>query len=206
MDITEADLANLRQVLCFTRDLEINGRGLQETLSRLDPVTIKLLRCFKQLESLSLTAWDSGEFGAEQLFACFRHFCKTVIDLAVEGEMNAESLIFLTSMFPRLHGLQITVFDEETAAWIISQGDLPAMGRFQGSLYLSGLHDHHDFLVFLASTSLKFRTIYIHNCDSGDEVGELPDSSAATLESLSLQFGEDDPWGESPDIWNRILD
>jgi len=205
MDITDADLADLRQVLCFTRDLEINGRGLQETLSRLDPVTVKLLRCFEKLDRLSLTEWDSERLGAQQLSTCFRHFGNTVIDLTVEGGMNAESLIFLTSMFPRLHGLQITVIEEETTG-IISKEELPETGCFQGSLYLSGLPDHHDFLVFLASSSPKFNTICVDKCELGDGVGELLDSSAATLESLSLQIDGDDPWGEFPDIWNRILD
>jgi len=125
------------------------------------------------------------------------------------GEASAESLIFFTSIFPRLQYLQVFHIADlgEEMRGIISKEELPTTGSFQGYLFLWGLSEqHHDFLVFLASTSPKFKTICIHNCESGDVLGELLDSSAATLESLSLHLEEGDPLGEPSDILNLFLD
>jgi len=207
MDVTEATLAELGRVFSFTRDLDINGRW--EIFSRFDSVTTAFLRCFRTLDTLSLTGWDSRLLNAEQLSTYFRHFGETVTSLILGGEASAESLIFLTSMFPRLRSLQIFIaarVDGETRG-IISNEELPTTGSFQGSLFLWGLSEQHrDFLAFLASTSPKFKMIYINNCESGDGLGELFDSSAATLESLSLHPYRPGAWGEPPDVWNRFLD
>ena len=196
---TKTELAELGQVFSFTRALEINGlygRELEETFSQ--PVTIALLRCFRNLESLWLVAWNWGQLGAEQLSACFRHSSKTVTDLTVEGAVDQESLIFLTTMFPQLCAPRIYAHNEETTR-VISKEELPTKGSFQGILYLWGLaEDHDDFLIFLASTSLKFEMICIDDCKSGDEVGNLRDSSAATLGSLGLGIDENDGLGKSP--------
>ena len=203
-DLTEADLAYLGPVFSFTRELEINGRW--EVFSRFDLVTAAFLRCFRNLETLSLTEWDSWRFTAEQLSTCFSHFGETVIDLKLEGAASSESLIVITSMFPRLLALQIytTRGGGEEARGIISEEELPTTGCFEGYLYLWGLSKHHHyFLDFLASTTLGLETIRIDNCEPGDEMGWLIDSSTASLESLVLHI--DDPWGESPDIRNQLV-
>jgi len=200
MDVTEAFLAELGQVFSFTRDLEI--KICWEIFSRFDLVKAAFLRCFRNLETLSLNTRDSWRFDAEQLSTYFRHFGETVTDLTLGGVANSTLLIFLTSMFPRLRALQInaTPGDGGGTRGLISKEELPATGSFQGYLSLLGLsEDHNDFLLFLASTPPKFDTICIDNCEPGDGVGKLLDSSAATLEELGLRIDEGHLGGESPD-------
>ena len=199
MNIAEADLDELGPVFSLTRELGIDGRWA--TLSQLHPTAMALLRCFRNLDTLSLIGWSFRWLSAEQLSTCLGHLGETVIHLKLEGKASSGSLIYLTSMFPRLSVLDISITavrDEETRG-IISREQLPTAGSFQGYLYLWGLSDHDDFLAFLSSTSPKFDSICIDSCRTGDGVGKLLGSSAASLESLELYIDEDDPGGEYPD-------
>jgi len=199
--ITEAELDELGPVLSLTRDLDING--CWERLYQFDPTAKAFLLCFRNLESLSLTDWYLKWFSAEQLSSCFAHFGETVTHLKFLGKASAESLIYLTSMFPQLLVLEISlpvIRDEETRG-VISREELPTAGSFQGYLYLSGIFEqHNDFLDFLSSTSPKFGAICVNSSETGDVMTKLFNSSAASLESLELYTDEDNLGGEFPDF------
>ena len=206
VDVTEADLDELGPVFSLTRDLEISGRW--QAFSRFDFVTTAFLRCFRNLETLSLTEWDSWRHTTDQFSTCFGHFGETVTDLKLGGDASSESLIFLTSMFPRLDALWVLTdfYWGEEPTEIIPKEEFPTTGSFQGYLYLSGLSEHHNnFLAFLASTSPRFDTICTYNCEPGDGVENLLNSSATTLESLNFNLDMDYPGSESPDIFNQLL-
>ena len=110
-------------------------------------------------------------------------------------------------MFPRLSALEIgikRILSEGTGT--ISRKELPTTGSFRGYLYLWALSkEHNNFLVFLSSTSPRFDTICIDNCEIGDGVVKLLNSSAASLESLGLHIDEGDPCGEFPGPLNQFL-
>jgi len=157
-----------------------------EILSQFDPATIVFLHRFRNLESLFLTHWNSRWFTTEQLFPCFLQFGETVIDLRLEdAEASSESLIYLTSMFPRFRVLQISIstYCNEWTRGMNSKEEFPTSGSFQGRLYLYELSEQHDFFIFLPSTSPEFDTIYIDGYEIGDGMGKLLESSAAALGS-----------------------
>jgi hypothetical protein len=149
MEVTEADLNELGPAFSLTRDLNIDGWW--EAHPQFDPTAITSLRCFRDLESLSLTDWHLGELSPEQLSSCFRHFGETVVHFKLEGTASSEPLICLTSMFPRLRVLEISIKAGGTGR--LFGEELPTTGSFQGYLYLWQLsEERHDLLVFLSST------------------------------------------------------
>ena len=196
-NIAETDFYELHPVFSLTRDLDIDGYWM--ALLQFEPTTIAFFSGFRNLEFLSLTNWYLGRFSAEQLSNYFGHLGKTVSHLKLEGNASSESLIYLTSMLPRLLLLEISItpcLDGE-AGGTISREELPTMGSFQGCLYLWGLSkQQNDFLVFLSSASPTFDTICIDSCETGDGVGKLLGSSAASLESLELYVDGEDLGGE----------
>lgn len=193
--ITEAQLDGLELVFSLTKDLEIDG--LWEVHSQFDPMAISSLRCFRNLETLSLSGWHFQWAGPKQLSTCFGHLGETLIHLKLDGTANSDLLIYLTSMFPRLYVLEISIPGLRDEARRISTEDLPTTGSFQGYLHLWGLSKtHNDFLAFLSSTSPRFDSICADNCDAGDGLGKLLNSTAASLESLELYIEEDRPQGE----------
>lgn len=184
-DTTEADLDEFGLVFSLVRDLEIDGSW--EVLFQFDSVAIASIRCFRNLESLSLTGWHFRWLSAEQLSTCFSHLGETLVHFKLDGMASSESLIYLTSMFPRLCTLGISIAAVHNEAGTIAKEELPTTGSFQGYLHLWGLSkEHNDFLAFLSSTSPRFETIRIDDCETGDGVGKLLCSSAASLESLDL--------------------
>jgi len=82
-------LYELDPVFSLIRDLDIDGHW--EYLSRFDPTAIALLRCFRNLETLSLTDWYLRWLSAEQVSTYLGHFGETVIHLKLEGKANSES-------------------------------------------------------------------------------------------------------------------
>jgi hypothetical protein len=203
INLTESGLNELAPVLSLTKDLNIDGS--REAFSQYDPAQAASFRCFRNLESLSLTDWDLTGYSPEQLSTCFGHLGETVIQLKFAGKASSDSLIYLTSMFPRLNALEIAITSVHTEGGrTISREELPTIGSFQGSLNLWGLSEEHDnFLVFLSSTSPRFDTVCIDYCNIGDGVGMLLNSSAASLESLELY--EDYPFSEFPDPLTQFL-
>lgn len=184
-DTTEADLKEFGPVFSLIRDLEIDA--CWEIICQFDPVAIASLRCFRNLESLSLTGWHFIWLNPEQLSTCFSHFGETLTHLKLDGTASSRTLIHLTSMLPRLHVLEISIAAVHNEIGTIAEEELPATGSFQGCLYLWGLSkEHNDFLTFISSTSPKFETISVDNCETGDGVGKLLNSSATSLESLEL--------------------
>ena len=192
-DTTEADLDKFGSVFSLIRDLEIDGYW--EILFQFDSVAITSISRFRSLESLSLTGWHFRWLSADQLSTCFSHLGETLIRLKLDGMASSESLIYLTSMFPGLRVLEISIAAVRDEAGTISKEELPTTGNFQGYLYLWGLSkEHNDFLAFLSSTSPRFEMISIDDCDTGDGMGRLLSSSATSLESLDLYIDG----GESP--------
>ena len=186
INLTESSLNELASVFSLTKDLNIDGS--REAFPQYDPAQAALFRYFHNLESLSLTDWDLTGYSPEQLSTCFGHLGETVIQLELAGRASSDSLICLTSMFPRLKGLEIAITSVHTeGGGTISREKLTTIGSFQGSLNLWGLSEEHEnFLAFLSSTSPRFNTICIDYCSIGDGVGMLLNSSAASLESLEL--------------------
>ena len=184
--LTESCSNELAPVFSLTRDLNIDGDW--EALFQYDPVPAVLLCSFRNLEYLSLASWYLTGFSPEQLSTCFGHLGETVTQLKLEGEASSNTLIYVTSMFPRLSVLEITIeIHAPRGGRNISKEELPTIGSFQGSLNLWGLSEEHEnFLAFLSSTSPRFNTICIDYCSIGDGVGMLLNSSAASLESLEL--------------------
>ena len=205
INLTEYGLNELAPVFSLTRDLNIDG--CWEALSQYDPAPAAFLRCFRNLEALSLADWYLTGFSPEQLSACFGHFGETVTHLELEGEASSDSLIYLTSMFPRLDVLKITITRVRAEGGrSISQEELPTTGSFRGYLHLRALSKgHNNFLAFLSSTSPRFDTIRLIDCNTGDGVGRLLNSSATSLELLELYFDGDDPLGEFSDPLSQFL-
>ena len=195
-DIAEADLDEFGPMYSLTRDLNIDGYW--EVLFQFDPVAKASLRCFRNLESLSLSGWYFKFLSADQLSASFSHLGETLTQLKLGGVASSESLIHLTLMFPRLRVLEISisgVIRQETRRIPVDQ--LPTTRCFQGYLHLCGLSEAHDaFLAFISSTSPRFESICIDDCETGNEMWELLNSSAASLESLQLYIHKDDLRGE----------
>ena len=206
MKATETDLDELGPVFSLTRRLNIDlCWGI---LDQVEPVMVACLRRFRNLESLSLTYWYSKWLRTEQLSTCFRHFGETVIDLRLEGKASSRSLIYLTSMFPQLRVLQISIDPARVGETrgIMSKEELPVLGNFQRYLFLSWLSEqHNDFLISLSSTSPKFNKICIDSCETGDGVGKLLESCAATLESLDIYIDEDLLGGGFSGFWSQSL-
>ena len=190
--LTESCSNELAPVFSLTRDLNIDGDW--EALFQYDPVPAVLLCSFRNLESLSLASWYLTGYSPEQLSTCFGHLGETVTQLKLEGEASSNSLIYVTSMFPRLSVLEITIeIHAPRGGRNIPKEELPTTGSFQGYLSLWALSgEHNDFLVFLSSTSPRFDTISIDECAiHGDRMVKLLNSSAASLESLELFSGGD---------------
>jgi hypothetical protein len=204
MNLTESDLNELAPVLSLTKDLIIDG--CWEAPSQYDPTPTAFLRRFRNLESLFLANLFLTRFSSEQLSACFSHFGETVTHLELKGEANSDALIYLTSMFPRLAVLYISITRVRTGGGRSTSRELPTTGSFQGYLYIYNLsEEHNNFLSFLSSTSPRFDTIRVAEIDLGDGVGKLLNSSATSLESLELILDESDPLGELPDPLNQFL-
>jgi len=193
--IVESDFGELNLVFSLTKDLEIDGNW--EVYSQFDHSAMFTLRCFRNLETLTLSGWYFKWHSAKQLKMCFGHLGETLIHLKVEGTANSEALIHLTSMLPRLIVLEISITAVGGGAGAISKEELPTTGSFQGYLHLWGLSEaHNDFLTFISSTSPRFSTICVDDCDTGGGTGKLVKSSAASLESLELYLDSDDMGGE----------
>jgi len=193
--IVESDFDELNLVFSLTKDLEIDGNW--EVYSQFDQLAMMSLRCFRSLETLTLTGWYFKWHNARQLKNCFGHLHETLIHLKVDGTASSEALICLTSMLPRLIVLEISITAVPGGASTISREELPTTGSFQGYLHLWGLSEaHNDFLAFVSSTSPRFSTICIDDCNTGGGTGKLVESSAASLESLELYIDSDDSGGE----------
>jgi len=192
------ELHELNVVYALTKDLEIDGCWEVFSL-QFAPMPMLTLRCFRNLETLTLTYWRFKWHSAEQLKNCFGHLGETLTRLKVKGEASSEALIHLTSMLPRLIVLEIWITGVPGCSRI-SKEELPTTtGSFQGHIHLLGLSKaHNDFLTFISSTSPRFSTICIHDCDTGGGTGKLVKSSAASLESLELYLDLDDMGGEFP--------
>ena len=205
---TKAAKANLDQlgpVFSLTRDLDINGGC--KIFSQFGPVVMAFLRRFRNLETLSIINWDLRGLSTEALSTRFHHFGETVTHLKLEVKATSESLIRLTSMFPRLSVLEISIRKEkDEIEGIISKEELPTTGSFQGSLFLWAFSEkHNDFLVFLSSTSPRFDAIYMDGCKTVNGVWKLLNSSAATLKSFELHGQGGDLGGKSPEFWSKYL-
>ena len=195
--IVESDFGELNLVFSLTKDLEIDGNW--EVYSQFDRLAMLSLRCFRNLETLTLSGWYFKWHNAKQLKNCFGHLGETLIHLKVEGTASSEALIYLTSMLPRLIVLEISITAVSGVVRTISREELPTTGSFQGYLHLWGLSEaHNDFLIFISSTSPRFATICIDDCDTGGGTGELVKSSAASLESLELYVDSGNVAGELP--------
>lgn len=193
--IVESDFVELNLVFSLTKDLEIDGNW--EIYSQFDSLSMATLHCFRNLESLTLTGWYFKWYNAKQLKNCFSHLGKTLIHLKVEGTASSEALIHLTSMLPRLIVIDLSITAVPGEGGPISREELPTTGSFQGYLRLWGLSEvHKDFLTFISSTSPRFNSIRIDDCDTGGATGKLVESSAVSLESLELYLDSDDIGGE----------
>jgi len=195
--IVESDFNELNLVFSLTKDLEIDGNW--EIYSQFDGLAMASLRCFRNLESLTLAGWYFRWHNARQLKNCFSHLGETLIHLKVEGTASSEALIHLTSMLPRLIIIELSITTVPGEGGPISREELPTTGSFQGYLHLWGLSEvHNDFLSFVSSTSPRFDSICIDDCDTGGGTAKLVKSSAASLESLELYIDSGDIGGEFP--------
>jgi len=188
--ISEDDLCDMVRVFRLTKKLDIDGAW--EICSQLDPMAVVSLRCFRNLESLTLTGWHFKWLnGPKQLAVCFSHLGRTLIHLTVEGTADSKSLIYLTSMFPRLRTLDIStsIPPAHDGTGGISKEGLPKTARFQGCLHLRGFHKEHEgFLAFVSSTSPRFDTIRLENCETGDGIRCWSNHPPITLSRFNCTF------------------